>query len=62
MQPGCLIKLAGQQPVLRKGKMEPIKLNVVQRGSQKKVCVVSSFLVMTVSFSKLNLIHWRRNY
>ncbi|PVD23077.1 hypothetical protein C0Q70_16339 [Pomacea canaliculata] len=42
MQPGCLIKLAGQQPVLRKGKMEPIKLNVVQRGSQKKVTVIEN--------------------
>ncbi|XP_076463313.1 eukaryotic translation initiation factor 2D-like [Babylonia areolata] len=40
LQPGCLIRMTGREPVLKKGKMPPITFKVVQRGSKKKVTMV----------------------
>ena len=37
LQPGCLIQFAGKPPIVKKGKIDPIKLDVEQRGSKKKV-------------------------
>ena len=31
------IKVEGRPPIVKKGKIDPIKLDVVQRGSNKKV-------------------------
>ena len=40
MQPGCLIQFPGKPPILKKGKVDPIKLDVEQRGSKKKVWTI----------------------
>ncbi|KAK7485278.1 hypothetical protein BaRGS_00023529 [Batillaria attramentaria] len=42
MQPGCLIKFPGKPAVLKKGKVDPIKVDVQQRGSKKKVTIVEN--------------------
>jgi hypothetical protein len=39
MNPGFQVSIGGAPPVLKKGKVEPITLNVVQRGGNKKVCI-----------------------
>lgn len=33
------LEFPGQPPIIRKGKIEGITLNVFQRGSNKKVCM-----------------------
>ena len=40
MQPGCLIQFPGKPPILKKGTVDPIKLDVEQRGSKKKVWTI----------------------
>ena len=39
LQPGCLIQFAGKPNILKKGKVDPITLNLEQRGSKKKVLI-----------------------
>lgn len=41
MQNVFKVEFPGQPPIIRKGKMEEITLNVLQRGSNKKVLTVT---------------------
>lgn len=48
MQPGCLIQFPGRPPVLKKGKIDPIKVIVQDRGNRKKTTTVENLEVYGV--------------
>ena len=38
MSPAYQVSVAGQDPVIKKGKLQPVVINVAQRTGNKKVC------------------------
>lgn len=49
LQAATVIQYPGKHPLLKKGKIDPIKLEVEQRGSKKKVCHIFLLLLFVLS-------------